>query len=172
MTYIIKNDTTCSGAGIHDVAFSLLKFCSLFTPYGVLCQQEVKQKTIENHMFKIAVVEDDKPIQILYKTKLEFDGFEVVTADNGHHGLSVLEAERPDLALVDLRMPIMGGDEMLARLRESQWGANIRVIILTNISRDEAPSALRFLNVDRYLVKAHHTPKQVVEIVTEVLARN
>ena len=123
-------------------------------------------------MLKIAIIEDDKPIQNLYRTKLQIENFDVVTADNGVEGLNLLEKELPDLALVDLRMPMMGGDEMLARLRESQWGANIRVIILTNISRDEAPSALRFLNVDRYLVKAHHTPKQVVEIVNEVLARN
>jgi DNA-binding response OmpR family regulator len=120
-------------------------------------------------MIKIAVIEDDKPIQMLYKTKLEIDGFAVVTADNGKEGLRCLEDEKPALALVDLRMPEMTGDEMLQRLRQTEWGANIRVIILTNISRDEAPSALRFLNVDRYLVKAHHTPKQVVDVVNEVL---
>jgi DNA-binding response OmpR family regulator len=124
---------------------------------------------IKTDMFKIAVIEDDKPIQMLYKTKLEFDGFEVVTADNGKDGLQTLEDEKPILALVDLRMPGMNGDKMLERLRETEWGASIRVIILTNISRDEAPSALRFLNVDRYLVKAHHTPKQVVDVVNEVL---
>jgi DNA-binding response OmpR family regulator len=120
-------------------------------------------------MMKIAVIEDDKPIQMLYKTKLEIDGFAVVTADNGKEGLKTLEDEQPILALVDLLMPQMGGFEMLSRLRETEWGAKIRVIILTNISRDEAPSALRFLNVDRYLVKAHHTPKQVVDVVNEVL---
>lgn len=120
-------------------------------------------------MMKIAVIEDDKPIQMLYKTKLELEGFTVVTADNGKDGLLTLENEKPALALVDLRMPEMSGDKMLSRLRETKWGANIRVIILTNISRDEAPSALRFLNVDRYLVKAHHTPKQVVDVVNEVL---
>jgi DNA-binding response OmpR family regulator len=120
-------------------------------------------------MLKIAVIEDDKPIQMLYKTKLEFDGFSVITADNGKDGLKKLRDEKPALALVDLRMPEMSGDEMLSRLRQTEWGASIRVIILTKISRDEAPSALRFLNVDRYLVKAHHTPKQVVDVVNEVL---
>lgn len=120
-------------------------------------------------MSKIAVIEDDKPIQMLYKTKLEIDGFSVVTADNGADGLTMLEAETPELVLLDLRMPIMSGDEMLARLRETEWGANMRVVILTNISRDEAPSALRFFNVDRYVVKAHHTPKQVVDVVNETL---
>jgi CheY-like chemotaxis protein len=69
-------------------------------------------------------------------------------------------------------MPEMNGDEMLTRLREREWGGNIRVIVLTNISKDEAPATLRFLNVDRYVVKAHHTPAQVLEIVREVLDMN
>ena len=123
----------------------------------------------DTYMFKIAIIEDDKPIQHLYKTKLEIDGFGVVTADNGKEGLTMLEYEMPDLILLDLKMPEMSGDEMLACLRESEWGAGMRVVILTNISRDEAPSALRFLSVDRYIVKAHHTPKQIVDVVHEVL---
>lgn len=121
-------------------------------------------------MTQIVIVEDDKPIQFLYKTKLELAGFVVATADNGKEGLSVIEASSPELVLLDLRMPIMPGDEMLARMRETAWGASIRVIILTNISRDEAPSALRFLHVDRYIVKAHHTPNQVVSVVQEILS--
>jgi hypothetical protein len=63
----------------------------------------------------------------------------------------------------------MAGDEMLEKLRQTDWGASIRVIVLTNISRDEAPRSLGLLNVDRYIVKAHHTPQQVLEIVNEVL---
>jgi hypothetical protein len=66
----------------------------------------------------------------------------------------------------------MGGSEMLAHLRSERWGSEIRVIVLTNISKDEAPPALRFLHVDRYIVKAHHTPAQVVSIVHEVLGNN
>ena len=42
-------------------------------------------------------------------------------------------------------MPGMSGDELLAKMRATEWGADIRVIILTNLSRDEAPSSLRFL---------------------------
>lgn len=118
---------------------------------------------------KLAIIEDDAAIAAMYEFKLQNDGYEVQRAADGKSGLEMLEAFQPDLALVDLRMPVMGGDEMLARLRETEWGANVRVIILTNISKDEAPSALRFLNVDRYLVKAHHTPKQVVDVVNEVL---
>lgn len=118
---------------------------------------------------KIVIVEDEQPIRQMYKAKLELAGFSASTADNGHDGLVIIKQNMPDVVLLDLRMPGMSGDEMLAKLRETEWGADIRVIILTNLSRDEAPARLRYLGVSRYVVKAHHTPSQIVEIVHEVL---
>jgi two-component system phosphate regulon response regulator PhoB len=122
-----------------------------------------------NTSFKAAVIEDDHDLQFLYRLKLEREGFTVVTAGNGEEGLRVVEETKPDIILLDLMMPVMSGGEMLARLRAMPWGSGIRVIVLTNISKDEAPQALRFLHVDRYVVKAHHTPAQIVGIVHEVL---
>ena len=122
-------------------------------------------------MFKIAVVEDDEPIREMYKFKLENSGYKVCTAKNGKLGLEVVQEEKPDLILLDIMMPEMNGDIMLQKLRETDWGADIRVVVLTNLSKDEAPHTLRFLNVDRYVVKAHHTPAQVIEIVKEVLGK-
>ena len=117
----------------------------------------------------MAVIEDDLPLRNLYLTKLELSGFSTRGASNGIDGLELTEAFQPDLILLDLLMPHMSGDEMLQQLRSKPWGANIRVVILTNISRDEAPHVLRFLSVDRYIVKAHYTPTQVIEVVDEVL---
>lgn len=118
---------------------------------------------------KAVVVEDDHDLQYLYRLKLEREGFEVETAENGVEGLELAESFKPDVILLDLMMPVMSGAEMLAIMRAQTWGGDARVIILTNISRDEAPQALRFLHVDRYVVKAHHTPAQVINIVHEVL---
>jgi DNA-binding response OmpR family regulator len=118
----------------------------------------------------ILIVEDEVAISKMYQFKLEKEGFTVHYALNGQDGLIQAEKYRPDLILLDLRMPIMNGDEMLKLLRAKDWGGSIRVFILTNISRDEAPSSLRVLNVDRYIVKAHHTPSQIVQMVSEVLS--
>lgn len=118
---------------------------------------------------KIAVIEDDLPIANMYKLKLSSCGYDTSVAHDGAAGLELCKELLPDLILLDLRMPIMTGDEMLEKLRSEDWGSSIRVIILTNISKDEAPSRLRMLNVDRYIVKAHHTPTQVVDIVREIL---
>jgi DNA-binding response OmpR family regulator len=124
-----------------------------------------------NVPIKAIVVEDDHDLQFLYKLKLEREGFEVRVANNGLEGLEIIESWRPDIVLLDLLMPYMGGSEMLAHLRSKEWGSEVRVVILTNISKDEAPPALRFLRVERYIVKAHHTPAQVVSIVHEVLGK-
>lgn len=118
---------------------------------------------------RIAIVEDEAAIREMYQLKLELSGFEVATAANGIDGLGLIENFAPQLVLIDLRMPGLDGEEMLQQMREHDWGSEVRVVILTNISRDEAPSVLRLLGVDRYIVKAHYTPGQVVEVVEEVL---
>lgn len=118
---------------------------------------------------KILIVEDDEPIRNLYALKLRQEGYDIITAENGSVGFKLARQHVPDMILLDLRMPVMSGDEMLAKLRATDWGSSIRVIILTNISKNEAPHALRFYHVDRYIVKVHQTPSQVVAMVREVL---
>lgn len=103
--------------------------------------------------------------------KFELENFDVQVAFSGRDGLKLIKQTNPDLVLLDLCMPHMSGDEMLAKLRATEWGADVPVIILTNLSRAEAPAALRFLGVERYIVKANHTPSQIASIVNEVLSR-
>lgn len=121
------------------------------------------------HRYKVAIIEDNRDLQYIYKVKFEGVGYEVMTAGDGQRGLEVIQSFMPDVILLDLRMPRMSGDEMLTKLRATEWGKDLRVIILTNISKDEAPPILRFLHVDRYIVKAHHTPAQVLDITQDVL---
>ena len=122
-------------------------------------------------MAKVAIVEDVPSLADMYRFKFEQAGFEVVVAYNGEEGLQKITDFRPDLVLLDLMLPEMSGDQVLARVRAYDWGKGIRVLILTNIGEDEAPALLRTLNVDRYIVKADYTPAQVVDIVKEVLGQ-
>jgi DNA-binding response OmpR family regulator len=118
---------------------------------------------------KITIVEDDEPIREMYRMKLEAKGYEVSTANDGASALHVLEHEKPDLILLDIRLPHLPGNEVLKRVRATEWGKNMKVIILTNISKSEASPDFRFLYVDRYIVKAHYTPSQVLDIINQVL---
>jgi DNA-binding response OmpR family regulator len=119
---------------------------------------------------KIAIVEDDQAISTMYRIKFEAEGFQVETASNGRLGLELAEVMRPDIILLDLMMPEMNGDEMLARMRKTSWGKDIKVIVLTNSGEEQAPPELKELGIRRYIVKADMTPRQVAEMVKTELA--
>ncbi|MBP9738785.1 response regulator [Candidatus Saccharibacteria bacterium] len=119
---------------------------------------------------KIAIIEDEAAIRGMYSFKLKHSGFEVCEAGDGIEGLAMLKSELPDLILLDLRMPRMNGDEMLRELRSTDWGESIPVIILTNISRDEAPRTLWHLGVADFIVKSNSTPQKIVDRVESILA--
>ncbi len=121
------------------------------------------------NLSSILVVEDDLAIARMYALKLANTGYVVELAHDGVEGYIKAERLRPALILLDIFMPMVSGDKLLEKVRATEWGSTIKVIILTNTSKDEAPMQLRLLNVDRYIVKAHYTPTQVLEIVKEVL---
>lgn len=118
---------------------------------------------------KILLVEDEQSIRDMYVFKLNGSDYDVKIAENGKVGLHLASEWHPDLILLDIMMPVMNGGVMLEKLRAEEWGASIRVIILTNLSKSEAPTVLRFLNVDRYIVKAHSTPKEVIKVIQDIL---
>ncbi len=115
-------------------------------------------------MAKIAIVEDDQAISQMYRIKFESEGFTIETAENGKLGLELIAKMRPDLILLDLMMPEMSGEEMLTQLRKEEWG-KIPVIILTNMGEQEVPDTVRKLGINKFILKADMTPKQVVDLV-------
>ncbi len=120
---------------------------------------------------KVAIIEDDLAIAQMYRMKLEKSGYDVEAAHDGVNGLELLKVYNPKLVLLDLMMPEMNGYEVLRKIRKSDWGKDIKVIILTNVSRDEAPKDLDKLGVEDYIIKANQTPTQVIETVEKVLAQ-
>jgi DNA-binding response OmpR family regulator len=119
---------------------------------------------------KIAIIEDDLAIAQMYSIKFETEGYQVQSAENGKLGLELVEKMRPDIVLLDLMMPEMNGDEVLTLMRKTDWGKDIKVIILTNMGEQEAPEILKQLNVSAFIVKADMTPKQVAELVKSKLS--
>ena len=120
-------------------------------------------------MTKIAIIEDDQTISQMYRFKFEGEGYSVETAENGKLGLALVEEMKPDIILLDLMMPEMTGDEMLAKLRATSWGKNIKVIILTNMGEQEIPPEVKTLGVSAVILKADMTPRQVADLVKKQL---
>jgi DNA-binding response OmpR family regulator len=121
-------------------------------------------------MFKVAIIEDDQAISQMYRFKFEAEGFEVQTAENGKLGLALAESMKPDIILLDLMMPEMTGDEVLAHLRATDWGKKVKVIILTNMGEQEIPPEVKKLGVSGIILKADMTPRQVADTVKKHLA--
>ncbi len=71
-------------------------------------------------MKKILVVDDEENIRFLYREELEEEGFEVDLARNGEEALEKVAASPPDLVTLDIKMPGMGGIEVLKRIRERE----------------------------------------------------
>jgi DNA-binding response OmpR family regulator len=120
-------------------------------------------------MPKIAIIEDDQAISQMYRFKFEADGYIVDTAENGKLGLELVKSMQPDIILLDLMMPGMHGDEVLEELRNSDWGKDIKVIVLTNMGEQEIPSKVHDLGVSGVILKANMTPRQVAETVKKTL---
>lgn len=125
-----------------------------------------------NMSTRIAIIEDDQTIAQMYRMKFEAEGFEVQTAANGKLGVALVEKMRPEIVLLDLRMPEMDGAEALAAIRVHSWAKTVPVLILTNVGEEEAPHSLTALGVAAYIVKADLTPRQVVDRVKKILDKS
>lgn len=121
---------------------------------------------------KIAIIEDDQAISQMYRMKFETEEFQVETAENGKLGLELCEEMKPDIILLDLMMPEMNGDVMLENMRKTTWGKKVKVVILTNMGEQEIPETVKQLGVDAVILKADMTPRQVAELIKEVLKKN
>ncbi len=120
-------------------------------------------------MPSIAIIEDDQAISQMYRFKFEAEDFTVQTAENGKLGLELIQKMKPNIILLDLMMPEMTGDEVLAKMRASDWGKDIKVIILTNMGEQEIPENVKKLGVSGIILKANMTPRQVADLVKKNL---
>lgn len=79
----------------------------------------------------LVVVDDDADITETLRTALESEGYGVQTAANGREALARIEEVRPDLVLLDVMMPVLGGIEVCRRMRADAALRQIPVIVMT-----------------------------------------
>lgn len=121
---------------------------------------------------KILVVEDEVDLRQLYMEILTQEGFEVQGASNGEEGLSLLLKIHPNLVLLDLKMPIMDGTEMLQKMSEQESSKTVPVIILSNAGDiDTMRDAKFYSNVKTFLIKANVTPPDIVNNVKTIIGQ-
>lgn len=82
-------------------------------------------------MRHVMVVDDDAMLREIFTRKLTRAGYNVTTAIDGAEALKELEIKHPDLIVLDMNMPNVGGDEVLKIVKEDENMKNIRVVIAT-----------------------------------------
>ena len=131
------------------------------------------QEPIEfGSLAKIVVVEDNVALADIYKTKMELTGYICFVAHEGNEALALMEKERPSLVLLDLMVPGLAGDQILRRMRESTWGKDIKVLVISNLNEEDAPAGLRSQGIEGYAVKANLTDDQLNQMVDKIMERS
>jgi DNA-binding response OmpR family regulator len=117
-------------------------------------------------MARILVIDDAPDLALIMRMLLERSGHEVLTAENGRRGLRCFFEARPDLVILDLRMPELNGWETLERLRDL---SAVPVLIVSG--ETPTPEELERLrpDLDGYLRKPARGP-EIVSRVAELLA--
>jgi DNA-binding response OmpR family regulator len=118
----------------------------------------------------VLVVDDEQDILDLVRFRLEHDGYRVLTASDGQMGLTLAQAEHPDLCILDVMMPKLSGLEVLAHLRADPSTADTRVILLTARGQDADVDRGFELGANDYVTKPF-SPKELRRRVHAQLSR-
>jgi DNA-binding response OmpR family regulator len=121
----------------------------------------------------VLIIEDEAGLREAATARLTQEGFNVLTATDGASGLSSALSNKPDVILLDIKMPNMNGFQMLKKLRaEGGWGATVKVIFLTNLEMgsQEESADIEALEPTHYLIKNNTSLDELTTKVKDVLA--
>lgn len=105
-------------------------------------------------MRKVLIIDDEKDFVYFVKKDMELSGaYIVLAATNGKDGIDIAARQKPDIIVLDVVMPNMGGFEVLAALKANKSTTSIPVIMLTAIDNDEAKEKALSLYNEDYIVK-------------------
>lgn len=122
-------------------------------------------------MKKILIIEDDASYSNLLNDRLSEQGYKVITAMNGEDGLTKAVGEKPQLILLDIRLPGMDGLEMLAKLRRGRTGKSLNVILLTNLEPTRSIIEKTFNGMpNSYLIKSDTSFSALMGSINKALA--
>jgi len=113
---------------------------------------------------KIVLAEDEPQIARLIEFKLKKEGYDVTWKENGDEALRAIKADKPDLILLDIMMPVMGGYEVLRRLKEDENLKSVPVIMLTARAQEKDVVKGIDMGAEDYITK----PFQPAELLARV----
>jgi DNA-binding NarL/FixJ family response regulator len=133
----------------------------------------VKMKdNVDNETKQLLLIDDDPNLILLVQDYLEFQGYEVITADNGQDALEILQDYVPDLIICDIMMPDIDGYEVVERIRQDSRISWIPVIFLS--AKGQTSDRVKGLNTgaDVYLVKPFEPEELVAQVESTLKQAN
>jgi CheY-like chemotaxis protein len=112
---------------------------------------------------RVLFVEDDEAIAQMYKLKLELDGYRVDVAPDGEIALQMARSSLPDIIFLDLRLPKLGGLDVLEALRADPKTQRVPVVILSSHSERELVERGAKLGALDHLIKSKTTPAKLAD---------
>lgn len=116
---------------------------------------------------RVLVVDDDEVIRQLIAVNLTLEGFEVITAVDGHDCLEKVEQVDPDVITLDVMMPRLDGWVTATHLRRNPATAGIKVVLITARAQEDDRDRGRQIGVDAYLTKPFD-PAEMIRVVREL----
>ncbi len=113
---------------------------------------------------RILVIDDEPENQLLIRTILRGEGYEVETRDDGVSGLAVLERERFDLVLLDVMMPDLNGLQVFERMQSNERLRCVPVIMLTALAQRRDYEQALALGVKDYITKPFEPSELIVRL--------
>lgn len=113
----------------------------------------------------VLIIEDDKNLSKMYAQKFKIEGFTPIVAEDGQKGLDFIRQNPPDAILLDMILPKYSGNQILAEINKFEGLLKIPIIALTNLTEKSEEEKALSLGAKEYLVKAMHTPEEVVQKV-------
>jgi len=118
---------------------------------------------------KILVIEDSLDLADSLVDIIHLNGYTALHAPDGQTGLSLALEEKPDLILLDLKLPDIDGTEVLRRLREDDWGFTAKVLIVTASDFSEKTAPELNLSSNNIIHKSHLGVKALSERLAKEL---
>jgi len=120
---------------------------------------------------KILLVEDEEIMIDLLQKKLTKEGYEVSVARDGEEGLRVMREVKPDLILLDIIMPKMGGFEVMEEMGKDKELKKIPVIVISNSGQPVELDRAKKLGAKDWLIKTEFDPQEVIDKVVKQIGK-
>lgn len=117
----------------------------------------------------ILVVEDDTFLLKVYLDRLKDEGYDVSVATNGEEGISMAEAKKPNIILLDMILPRMSGFDFLKEMKNHKSIKNTPVLVMSNLGQDDDIANAKELGAAGYFVKADTPFATILEQIEEHL---